>query len=147
MRKEFTGRHMLMIMIGFFGVVIAVNLLMARMAVSTFGGALAENGYVASQDYNKWTAESTAQDKLGWSVTTKVEDGHLLVDASGVNAPVLDIVAQHPLGRVEDQKIAMVKIAPDRFQSVRPMPEGRWQLHIVVSDGRNRAEYLQEVRG
>lgn len=147
MTKEITGRHVAMILIGFFAVVIAVNLLMARLAVSTFGGALAENGYVASQDYNKWIAESAAQDKLGWAMTAKVEGGHLLIDAKGPAAPTLDVVAQHPLGLVDDLKVAMVLVGPGQFRSVKPMPEGRWKLHVIMSQGSNKAEYVQEVRG
>lgn len=147
MKKEFTGRHAAMILVGFFAVVIAVNLVMARYAVSTFGGALAENGYVASQDYNKWIAESAAQDKLGWAMTATVAGGHLLIDTKGAAAPTLDVVAQHPLGLVDDQKIAMVLVGPGQFRSAKPMPEGRWKLHVVMSQGGQKAEYLQEVRG
>lgn len=147
MTKEITGRHVAMILIGFFGIVIAVNLLMARLAVTTFGGALAENGYVASQDYNKWIAESAAQDKLGWAMTARIEDRYLLIDTRGAAAPTLDVIAQHPLGRVDDQKIAMVLIGPGQFRSAKSMPEGRWKLHVIMSQGSNKAEYMQEVRG
>jgi nitrogen fixation protein FixH len=43
---------MAMILVAFFAVVIAVNLLMARLAISTFGGVVVENSYVASQHFN-----------------------------------------------------------------------------------------------
>ena len=36
--KPFTGYHMAAILIGFFGIVIAVNIYMAKVAVGTFGG-------------------------------------------------------------------------------------------------------------
>ena len=65
--------------------VIGVNLLMARHATRTFGGALADNGYVASQDYNKWIASSAAQERLGWKIATRVEGGALLLDTRGVS--------------------------------------------------------------
>ena len=54
MQRAFTGRHMAAIMVAFFGVVIVVNLLNARLASSTFGGEVVENSYVASQDFNRW---------------------------------------------------------------------------------------------
>ena len=57
----FTGRHITMILVAFFGVVIAVNLVMAHYASSTFGGVVVENSYVASQEYNQWLHEA-AQD-------------------------------------------------------------------------------------
>jgi hypothetical protein len=59
--RPFTGRHMAMIMIAFFGVVIAVNVLMARFAVSTFGGVVVENSYVASQHFNRWLDEARVE--------------------------------------------------------------------------------------
>ena len=40
MKRPFTGRHMAAILIAGFGVVIAVNLVMARFAVTTFGGVV-----------------------------------------------------------------------------------------------------------
>ena len=51
---EFTGRHMAMILVTFFGIVIAVNITMARYASSTFGGLVVDNIYVASLNFNGW---------------------------------------------------------------------------------------------
>ena len=46
MKGEFTGRHMAAILVTGFGVVIAVNVLMASLAVGTFGGVVVDNQYV-----------------------------------------------------------------------------------------------------
>lgn len=147
MTKKFTGYHITAILVGFFAIVIAVNVYMARMATSTFGGILAENGYVASQDYNKWIAESAAQDRLGWTIATRVEQGRLLLDTDGVDGATVEVIAEHPLGQVDDQAIAMTPIARGRYQSLRPLPRGRWKLRITLSQGSSRARYLAEVRG
>ena len=66
MRKEFTGRHMAAILVAGFGVVIAVNLMMARFAVSTFGGVVVENSYVASQEFNTWLERAAQSRAIGW---------------------------------------------------------------------------------
>jgi nitrogen fixation protein FixH len=42
-KGKFTGWHMTTILVAFFGVVIAVNFFMARMAVGTFGGTVVDN--------------------------------------------------------------------------------------------------------
>lgn len=47
----FNGRHMTAILVAFFAVVIAVNVLMARFIICTFGGVVVENSYVASQHF------------------------------------------------------------------------------------------------
>lgn len=146
MFKRLTGYHVTAILVGFFGIVIAVNIWMARLAIGTFGGALAENGYVASQDYNKWIAESAAQDRLGWSMTAKVEGGRLIIDTKGVASAIVDVVAEHPLGRVDDQRVVMAAIGPGEFRSQAPMPVGRWKLRVSIRQGGHEARYLTEVR-
>ena len=59
--RRFTGWHMTTILVAFFAVVITVNIVMARFALSTFGGTVVENSYVASQHYNEWLARAAAQ--------------------------------------------------------------------------------------
>ena len=51
-----TGRHVAAIFIGFFAIVIAVNMLMASYAIGGFGGTVVDNSYVASQKFNGWLA-------------------------------------------------------------------------------------------
>ena len=49
---EFTGRHMAIIMVAFFGVIIAVNLTMATLASRSWTGLVVKNSYVESQKFN-----------------------------------------------------------------------------------------------
>ena len=46
---EFTGYHMLGVLVLYFGTIITVNLVMARFAITTWTGLVVENTYVASQ--------------------------------------------------------------------------------------------------
>ena len=43
MTRRFTGYHMTAILLAFFGIVVAVNLVMATLATRTFGGVVVEN--------------------------------------------------------------------------------------------------------
>lgn len=63
-KGEFTGRHMLAIMIAFFGVIIAVNVTMAVMAGRSWTGIVVEDTYIASQEFNSRVAEGRAQAAL-----------------------------------------------------------------------------------
>lgn len=146
MSKPFTGYHVSAILIAFFAVVVAVNVTMARLATSTFGGALAENGYVASQEYNKWIAESAAQSQLGWTIATRVEQGHLLLDTRGIQGAAVEVIAEHPLGQGDDQVITMKAASGTEYRSLRPMPIGRWKLRVVLARDGKQARYLAEVR-
>jgi len=58
---ELTGKHVLGITVGAFSIIIAVNVLMAFKAVSTFPGLEVANSYVASQT---WDADMAAQKAL-----------------------------------------------------------------------------------
>jgi nitrogen fixation protein FixH len=132
MRKTFTGRHMTAILVAGFGVVIAVNLVMARLAVSTFGGVVVENSYVASQEYNTWLAEAEQSRALGWQpVVERRTDGRVEVRFAERASPrELKAIARHPLGRLPDSPLAFAPTDPGRFVSTAPLPGGRWMLRL-----------------
>ena len=141
--RRFTGRHMTAILIGFFGVVIAVNLLMARMAIGTFGGTVVDNSYVASQSFNNWLAQARAEQALGWRIEVARDGGdHLAVtvrDAAGAALPAAQVtaLARHPLGRKPERIMRFEDIGAGGFRSTASLGAGRWQMVITVeSDGR-----------
>lgn len=134
MTGQFTGRHMAAIMIAFFGIVIAVNLVLARSAIGTFGGVVVENSYVASQHFNRWLDKARAEKALGWDATVQRRaDGRLAATITGApdNARV-SAVAWHPLGRLPVVPLAFASGSPGQFLSSAPLPEGRWRLRIEV---------------
>lgn len=93
MAKEITGKHVLGIAVGAFGIIIVVNLFMAYKAIGTFPGLETQNSYVASQTFD---ADRAAQEALGWSVEPIYEGGHLSLvirDAQGLPARVSDLSA------------------------------------------------------
>ncbi len=67
---EITGLKVFLIACAFFGVIIAVNILLAVKAVSTFPGLEVPNSYVASQTFD---ADRTAQESLGWTLATEYD--------------------------------------------------------------------------
>ena len=134
-RRGFTGRHMTAIMIAFFGVVVAVIILMARLAIGTFGGVVVENSYVASQHFNRWLDEAAAEKALGWSAEAgRAADGRLSVTVRGLppGEAVLAGMARHPLGRQPDQALAFAAQGGGRFLSLQPLPTGRWRVRLEV---------------
>ena len=141
MGRTFTGRHMAMIMVGFFGVIIAVNFTMARFATATFGGIVVENSYVASQEFNGWLEEAEKQRALGWdAVTTWRPDNRLAVQLSSVpaGATVADVwrglVAEFPeMARYEASVSSAVNADYARMTA-------------VVSDG-DEVAFLPPVSG
>lgn len=150
MTWRFTGWHMAAIMVGFFGLILAVNVTMARYAIGTFGGVVVDNSYVASQRYNGWLKAAAAQKALGWHATPSVDAQGVLhiaaTDASGqpLDAQVI-VVARHPLGRVPDQRIALHLTGADHVAD-QALPGGRWLLHIELITAGRVARFEDEVQ-
>lgn len=132
-QKEFTGRHMLLIMLGAFGIIITVNLTMAFNAVGTFPGVEVKNSYVASQNFDKNRA---AQQSLGWTTDVRLEDDvlHLVItDAEGapVRAELLDVT----LGRsthVRDDQTPPFRWSGREFIAPVSLDGGNWNIRLLA---------------
>ena len=149
--KPFTGRHMAMILIAFFGVVIIVNLVMARFAVTTFGGKVVENSYVASQQYNEWLERAEVQERLGWDEVVSVDpDRHIRLavrkDGAALTGLAVTATLNHPLGRAAPVPVRFVAAADGSLRSASPLPAGRWRLDLGVRHGADTAQYRTELK-
>lgn len=138
MDRELTGRHVLLIAVGAFGVIISVNLILAWKAVSTFPGIEVRNGYVASQSFE---AERQAQIALGWTVET-VLDGNLLRVAFTKDGYPADVASIEGLfGRVtdsrDDQNTVFTSISEAVFEAPVHASKGEWILYLraMAADG------------
>lgn len=134
--RKFTGWHMALILISFFAVVVGVNLLMARFAISTFGGVVVENSYVASQQFNGWLKQASVEQAFGWKgVIARDGDGHAslqLSDNTGksITAAKVTAVAEHPLGQRPTTALVLHETLPGTYAA--PLEPGRWRLRITV---------------
>lgn len=150
--RQFTGRHMTIILVAFFGVVIAVNLVMARFAIGTFGGTVVDNSYVASQNYNDWLEQGRAQRALGWNaVLARGSDGHLLVtltagEAALTDASTLSATARPPLGRADLQTLRFIALGHGRYRSAEQLGAGRQDIKLTVVRGADSALFDSEVQ-
>lgn len=138
--RTFTGGHFAAIMVAFFGVIVTVNLVMARVAGATFGGVVVDNSYVASQHFNRWLDEAASERALGWKAKMRREaDDRLSVEVEGLSDSrgSLTATARHPLGRAPDLALRFERLEGGSFRSLQPLPAGRWRVRITVqSEGR-----------
>ena len=133
---EFTGRHMLGLMLAFFGTVIAVNISLAVFARTSWTGLVVENAYVASQEFNERAAEGRAQAALGWKSSLVIAGGEIryrLTDASGAPIAVrgMTVKLRRPAYEAEDQVFALNPSAGGAFAIRREVRDGIW---IVETD-------------
>lgn len=149
--KKFTGYHAAAMIVAFFAVVVAVNMVMARFAVSTFSGTLVDNSYVASQNYNKWLEEARKQQAHGWTASrvTRLEDKVAMTvrvaDNSALQDAEITAIAEHPVGRTDPITLHFVQDPTGTYISGDILPEGRWKLRITIMHRGNKMALAQEV--
>lgn len=132
--KELTGRKVLAITLGFFGVVLATNLTGAWFAVRTFPGLEVKNTYVASQNFDD---ELAANARLGWQVEGAYSDGAVILtilDAEGRPAPVAGIDAF--IGRAthanDDVQLEFAQ-GESPYRMAIPLEGGKWELRLKAT--------------
>jgi nitrogen fixation protein FixH len=128
------------ILVAGFGVVVAVNFLMAGLALRGFGGVVVENSYVASQQFNGWLEKAERQKALGWTATVfRGEGGRLAVETAGVpDGAGIAATLRRPLGRPETTDITFMETGPDRYHSREVVAPGRWTIRLVITSGGKR---------
>jgi nitrogen fixation protein FixH len=145
--REVTGRTVLFCLLGFFGVVIAVNGVMVKMASSTFGGVETSSSYKAGLEFKNEVAAAAQQDAQHWRV-----EGHVARNSAG--DAVLDIAARddkgpltgltatarlaHPADRRRDRPIALDRIGAGQFHGQAAAAAGQWELMVDLYRGEER---------
>ena len=151
MAAPITGRKVFLMFIAFFGVIIAVNLFMAYMAVGTFPGMDVKNSYVASQTFDD---DRESQMALGWTVTVTYQTGELqvaVVDKTGQPADVAKLNAL--VGRpthVRDDQTPEFQQRQGVFKAPVTLAPGLWNLRLKATslDGTPFKQRLTfEVKG
>jgi len=140
---EFTGYHMLTLILAFFGVIIAVNLTMATLARTSWTGLVVQNTYVASQEFNRKAEEGRAQAALHWQGKLTLADGTLryqLADAAGkaVLPTSVKVAFRHPAYDAEDRVIDLVRRADGGFSARQIISDGVWIVEVDAQTGRER---------
>lgn len=145
MAKEITGKKVLMIAVGAFGTIIAVNVFMAYKAIGTFPGLEVKNSYVASQSFD---ADRAAQEALGWQVEPTYRDGVLsfvIRDAQGLPAPIASFKAL--IGRtthVRDDMTPDFDYTGGIYSTEVTLEPGAWLIHLTA-EARDGTPFRQRL--
>lgn len=144
--KELTGRHVLYMILGFFGVVLLANVVFVYLAVDTFTGLATEGAYVKGLSYNDVLAEAEAQDALGWRVDVERQAlgprrwqlTAAFRDREG--GPIEDLSVQlevrRPTQAGYDALLDLAPLGGGRYGVEHEFPlVGQWDLRIVAFEG------------
>ena len=139
--RPLTGRMVLAMLLGFFGLVIAVNLVMVREAISTFGGVDTPSSYQAGLHFKAEEAAIAAQDALHWQVDARLAAAKVgetvtvtALDAAGEQLTGYAVTARfaHPADERRDVVIALQETAPGSYSGTAAVASGQWTLDLVI---------------
>lgn len=142
----FTGRHMLLIMVAFFTVIIAVNVTMATLADTSWTGFVVRNSYIASQEFNGKVEAARQQIALGWQADLVIASGDAtltLKDAAGdpIALTTAALVFRSPADEARDR---IVELSPSdgAMAATARLADGLWvvEIDILTAAGRQWRE-------
>ena len=144
-KQELTGFKVLLWLLLFFGVVFAVNGVLVRAAISTFGGVDTVSSYKAGLQFKHEIAVAEQQDELHWQITgTLMRDaqGNAVLDLTARNAQGLalagltaDARLAHPADERLDHVIALRSNVPGIFHGQASAQPGQWDLTVDLYRG------------
>ncbi|MCP8894612.1 FixH family protein [Shinella daejeonensis] len=139
-KGQFTGWHMLAIMVAFFSVIIVVNLTMAFFARSSWTGMVVGNTHIASRQFNEKAAEGRAQMALGWKPELTIVDGKVhyrLVDSIGNVMAATRVTAsfRRPTHASEDQEVVLTRQPDASFSGSVELRDGLWIVEVDSEAG------------
>lgn len=147
---KFTGWHMAMIMVAFFGVIITVNGYMAYVATTSWTGIMARNGYVASQDFNATLARQRQQDSLGFQSLLRYDNEMMTFsfnDSASQPLVGFDITLKvgRPVHENDDRQIVLEEGAPGVYHQKLKLAPGQWNVDVIANDNADR-RYHRRLR-
>ena len=156
MTRELTGLHVLLILFGFFGVTIAVNVAMSVYAIETFSGEDVSSPYVRGLAYNATLRERAAQTALGWRFTVAAErrgrSGVSLfvqvVDRDGKPKGALDVAAtlRRPTNAAMDRSVTLKSEGDGSYRAeLSDVAAGLWDIVVSTKSGAGDVEADRRV--
>lgn len=146
--RPLTGRFVLVALLAFFGVVVGVNVVMARFAVSTFGGVETASSYKAGLAFRSeelaageqagrhWRVEAVITESGGdartFTITARDGEGRAL---TGLEA---DARLVHPTDARRDVDLAFDDLGGGTFRASTQAHAGSWDLVLDLSQGGTR---------
>lgn len=146
-KHRITGRTVLFSLIGFFGLVMLVNIVMVHAAITTFGGVDTPSSYQAGLAFRAEELEAAAQAARAWDVTARIlptADGTSIAilvedhDGRSVNGAEISARLTHPIDERRDIALDVTEQGPGAYSGRGSAEPGRWTLDIEISKGGER---------
>lgn len=145
-----TGRHVLIGMIVFFGVILVANGTFLYTAISTYTGVVSDEPYRKGLNYNERIEADQRQQALGWSedITLAPTGDRVTVslrDRAGNPLGGLKVEARigRPATQAMDRTLVLQESAPGTYAaSIAALDPGTWLLDVVASEMKTGGEAI-----
>jgi len=136
------GRHVLLALIAFFGIMFLANGIFVYFAVATFSGGDTSKPYQRGLDYNRMIQADQLQADLGWrsELAYDAKTGRLIVTfRDKASAPVTGLHVAAKLSRPatdkDDRSLRFKEEAPGVYAANADIPPGLWVISIDSREG------------
>ena len=146
MERPLKGKHVLYILLGFFGIVFAVNGVFLYSAISTLPGEERGATYEAGLRYNTTLAQERTQEALHWSHKAQFLPGSRIgvtianADGSPVTGLTVEGWLERPASKGE-HKLAFKEADAGRYEAIMEAADaGSWVLAFTAHKPRPGSE-------
>jgi len=147
--RRLTGRAVLLYVLAFFGVVIAVNLVMMKLAIDTMPGLEVESSYRAGNAYSAAIAAAKDQSARQWRVDGHLErgaDGRAFLEVEARDrggAPITGLVfsaqLERPTDKRADRSVALIEQGSGIYRGeAENLAPGQWDVVLEAERGSER---------
>lgn len=153
MEKTLNGRVVLISLLGFFGLIIGMNILMAWFALDTFDGQVEENAYRGGLQFNERIANARSQEASGWSANVVVLGGARSVQVQLMQGSRAALAGARVEGLLWRQSVQGMDV-PLAFEETRPgqyhatIPKGvhgRYELRFSAQRAGREVAFKQDI--
>jgi nitrogen fixation protein FixH len=151
--RPMTGKHVLAALLGFFGVMLAVNMAFLFFAISTFNGGEGGKAYQAGLAYNETIAAAREQDQRGWSHHIDIDmAGEVRVTLRDKNGGPLDVLAlsgeiARPVAEKFTRTLRFKQVSPGIYSaSAGSLDAGNWVVSFAARTQDQHDVILYRVR-
>jgi nitrogen fixation protein FixH len=149
------GRHVLLGLIAFFGIMILANAIFLYFAVSTFSGGDASNAYRNGLHYNTTLEAAKRQKERGWRTELAYDDGARRLTLKVMDQAAAPVTGLHvganlarPATDREDRRVVLKESGEGIYVAALDLAPGAWIIAIVSRrEGESRdSAYLLKQR-
>ena len=144
--KGLEGRHVLWILIGFFGVMLVVNAIFVYFALATFSGGDTSDPYRKGLHYNDTLKAQERQTERGWQTEVEYDDKTRQLRLSFLDktaAPITGLRIGARLSRPatdrEDRRIDLAEMSQGVYAATVDLAPGLWVISVASRKGGERS--------